>query len=62
MRQILVRHWMLRGNLPHIGIVPDRRASGSGNPLILHNIGAGPVEDDMLFDYPITGQDRYRVQ
>ena len=54
--------WMLPGNLPHIGIVSDRRAPGSGNPLIIHNIGAGTKEEDMLFTYPITGHYRYRVQ
>ena len=54
--------WMLPGNLPHIGIVSDRQAPGSGNPLIIHNIGAGPAEEDMLFAYPITGYYRYRVQ
>ena len=54
--------WMLPGNLPHIGIVSDRRATRSGNPLIIHNIGAGPAEEDMLFAYPITGHYRYRVQ
>lgn len=54
--------WMLPGNLPHIGIVSDKRAAGSGNPLIIHNIGAGPAEEDMLFAYPITGHYRYRVQ
>jgi uncharacterized protein YijF (DUF1287 family) len=54
--------WRLPGNLPHIGIVSDRRAPGSGNPLIIHNIGAGPAEEDMLFAYPITGHYRYRVQ
>jgi uncharacterized protein YijF (DUF1287 family) len=54
--------WMLPGNLPHIGIVSDRYAPGSGNPLIIHNIGAGPAEEDMLFVYPITGHYRYRVQ
>jgi uncharacterized protein len=54
--------WMLPGNLPHIGIVSDRRAPGSARPLIIHNIGAGAVEDDILFAYPITGHYRYRVQ
>jgi uncharacterized protein YijF (DUF1287 family) len=54
--------WQLPGNLPHIGIVSDRRDPGSGNPLIIHNIGAGPAEDDILFAYPITGHYRYRVQ
>jgi uncharacterized protein YijF (DUF1287 family) len=51
--------WMLPGNLPHIGIVSDQRVSGSSRPKIIHNIGAGPVEDDILFVYPITGHYRY---
>ena len=51
--------WMLPGNLPHIGIVTDRIHSQSGNPLIAHNIGAGPQLQDMLFSYPITGHYRY---
>ena len=50
--------WRLPGNLPHIGIVSDR-ASPEGTPLILHNIGAGSVEDDILFAYPITAHFRY---
>lgn len=54
--------WMLPGNLPHIGIVSDRVAADSGRPLIIHNIGAGPVEEDMLLAYPITGHYRYRVR
>lgn len=54
--------WMLPGNLPHIGFVSDRRDEQSGRPLIIHNIGAGPVEDDILFDYPITGHYRFRIQ
>ena len=54
--------WMLPGNLPHLGIVSDRRASDTGRPLVIHNIGAGPMEEDMLFAYPITGHYRYRVQ
>ena len=53
--------WMLPGNLPHIGIVSDRRVDGSARPRILHNIGAGPVEDDILFVYTITGHYRYPV-
>jgi uncharacterized protein YijF (DUF1287 family) len=54
--------WMLPGNLPHIGIVSDQRAANSDRPLIIHNIGAGPREEDMLFAFPITGHFRYRVQ
>jgi uncharacterized protein YijF (DUF1287 family) len=51
--------WMLPGNLPHIGIVTDRKRTGSKNPMIVHNIGLGPKLEDMLFDYPITGHFRY---
>jgi uncharacterized protein len=54
--------WMLPGNLPHIGIVSDRRTAGTDRPLVIHNIGAGPVEEDMLFAYPLTGHYRYRVK
>lgn len=50
--------WRLPGNLPHIGIISDRQ-SVSGRPLILHNIGAGAAEEDILFSYPITGHFRY---
>ncbi len=51
--------WMLPGNLPHIGIVIDRRIEDGSRPLIVHNIGAGPTIADGLFDYPITGHYRY---
>ena len=51
--------WMLPGNLPHIGIVIDAQSSESDNPLIVHNIGNGPVADDILFRFPITGHYRY---
>jgi uncharacterized protein YijF (DUF1287 family) len=51
--------WMLPGNLPHIGIVSDRVDPASGRPLIIHNIGAGAQEEDMLTDYPITGHFRW---
>lgn len=54
--------WMLPGNLPHIGIVSDRRVPGTETPLILHNIGRGPVEDDILFAFPITGHYRYALK
>jgi uncharacterized protein YijF (DUF1287 family) len=52
--------WMLPGNLPHIGIVSDRRTA-AGVPLIVHNIGQGPKVEDMLFAYPITGHYRYAL-
>ncbi|MBU4036351.1 MAG: DUF1287 domain-containing protein, partial [Proteobacteria bacterium] len=51
--------WVLPGNLPHIGIVVDRRSHDGSRPLIVHNIGQGPQLEDMLFGYPITGHYRY---
>lgn len=51
--------WMLPGNLPHIGIVSDKKQTGTERPLIIHNIGRGPEEEDTLFRYPITGHYRY---
>jgi uncharacterized protein YijF (DUF1287 family) len=54
--------WMLPGNLPHIGIVSDRRAAGTERPLVIHNIGAGPKEEDMLLANPVSGHYRFRVR
>lgn len=51
--------WRLTGGLPHIGIVSDRFVPGSDRRLIIHNIGAGTAEDDILFTYPIAGHYRY---
>ncbi|MCW7538668.1 DUF1287 domain-containing protein [Aquabacterium sp. A7-Y] len=48
--------WELPGRLPHIGIVSSR--SVAGRPLVLHNIGRGTQEEDVLFAYPITGHYR----
>lgn len=51
--------WRLNNNLPHIGIVVDRRSKDGKRPLIVHNIGFGPQLEDMLFDFKITGHYRY---
>lgn len=51
--------WMLPGNLPHIGIIANQRNEQTGHPLIVHNIGKGPVLEDQLFTYKITGHYRY---
>jgi uncharacterized protein YijF (DUF1287 family) len=51
--------WLLPGNLPHIGIVSDKADPASGRPLMIHNIGAGASEEDMLTAYPITGHFRW---
>lgn len=44
-------------NLPHIAIVSDRK-NAEGTPLIIHNIGSGTQEEDMLFTFPLTGHYR----
>lgn len=52
--------WNLRGNagwLPHIGVVTDRTGP-TGRPMVVHNIGAGPKLEDVLFDWPMTGHYR----
>ena len=54
--------WMLAGNLPHIGIVSDHYVAYTNRPKVIHNIGNGPVEGDILFKYKITGHYRYAVQ
>ena len=51
--------WRLpNSNLPHIGIVSDNTAN-DGTPLIIHNIGRGTQEENILFAYPIHGHYRY---
>lgn len=46
---------MLPGNLPHIGVVSDR-SGGDGRFLMIHNIGAGAEESDVLATYALTGR------
>lgn len=51
--------WRLpKSNLPHIGIVSDK-AAADGTPLIIHNIGHGTQEENILYDYPIKAHFRY---
>lgn len=45
--------------LPHIMIVSDKI---SKNPFVIHNIGQGAVEEDSLFEYPITGHYRWGLE
>lgn len=53
--------WRLpQGNkqLPHIGIVSDKKTA-DGTPLIIHNIGRGKEESDILYKFPMSGHFRY---
>ncbi len=51
--------WDLGGGITHIGIVSDRRGT-AGIPLVLHNLGAGTCEADVLRQYRILGHYRIR--
>lgn len=51
--------WRLpNSNLPHTGIVSDKKTA-DGTPLIIHNIGRGTQEENILFAYPIHKHFRY---
>ena len=51
--------WDLGGGVLHIGLVSDRKAV-TGVPLVIHNIGAGAREENILFRYAIIGH--YRLE
>jgi uncharacterized protein YijF (DUF1287 family) len=51
--------WDLGGNVPHIGIVVDRKSARTGRDLVVHNIGRGPQMEDVLFNWKVTGHYRY---
>lgn len=43
----------------HVGMVVDRRDPSGARPLLLHNVGKGPVLEDVLFTWPIIGHYRF---
>jgi uncharacterized protein len=52
--------WDLSGGLTHIGIVVNVPSEADESRLqIVHNIGAGPKMEDVLFNWKITGHYRY---
>jgi uncharacterized protein YijF (DUF1287 family) len=51
--------WDLGNGAIHIGMVVDQKAPLTGRYMIVHNIGAGPKMEDVLFDWKITGHYRY---
>ncbi|WP_431157960.1 DUF1287 domain-containing protein [Winogradskyella poriferorum] len=53
--------WNLGGAVTHIGIVVDKKSSDGKRNLIVHNIGAGQVLQDCLFEYKIIGHYRYKI-
>jgi len=52
--------WNLASGLKHIGIVVHKNSDDGLRYLIVHNIGAGQVLEDCLFDFEIIGHYRYK--
>ena len=52
--------WDLGKGLVHIGILSDRKSVGSNTPLVIHNIGQGTQENNILHQFKIIGH--YRIQ
>ena len=50
--------WDLGGGISHIGIVSDQKAGAT--PLIIHNIGSGTQQEDLLFKHSVIGH--YRLK
>lgn len=53
--------WNLSGGISHIGLVVDKKSPDGKRNLIVHNIGAGQVIEDVLFDWKIIGHYTYRL-
>ena len=53
--------WNLGRAVTHIGIVVDKKSKDGKRNLIVHNIGAGQVLEDCLFDFKIIGHYRYKI-
>lgn len=51
--------WDLNVSQTHIGIVVDATSATPGRYMIMHNMGAGPKIEDILFSWKITGHYRY---
>lgn len=51
--------WSLGGAITHIGLVVDKKSPDGKRYMIVHNIGAGQVMEDVLFSYTIIGHYSY---
>lgn len=45
--------------LSHIGIITNKKSKDGKRNRIVHNVGAGQVLQDCLFDYKIVGHFKY---
>ena len=51
--------WKLSNGLDHIGVVSDAKVAGREQHAVIHNIGQGARQDDVLFAWKITGHYRF---
>lgn len=52
--------WNLGGGITHIGVVSRKKSSDGERYKVVHNIGAGQVLEDCLFDFKIIGHYAYK--
>lgn len=50
--------WRLPGGRLHIGLVTDRMSPDGKRPLMIHNIGEGARQEDVLFAWTVIGHYR----
>ncbi len=50
--------WNLGKGQQHIGFVSEKKGV-TGTPLVIHNIGQGALEEDILKEYKIIGHYRF---
>jgi hypothetical protein len=53
--------WILPKNLAHIGLVTNHKSADGKRYLIVHNVGAGQVMEDVLFAWKIIGHYQYKI-
>jgi uncharacterized protein YijF (DUF1287 family) len=53
--------WILPRNLAHIGLVTNQKSADGKRYLIVHNVGAGQVMEDVLFEWKIIGHYQYKI-
>jgi len=51
--------WNLGGAVTHIGIVVNKKSADGKRYMFVHNIGAGQVVEDCLFNFTIIGHYQY---
>ena len=52
--------WNLGSGITHIGILTKNKSLDNKRHLIVHNIGAGQVMEDCLFNFKIIGHYQYK--